>query len=308
MVAVEQTPIERALISLEGLSVGDAFGEQFFVDEGYALAAIHKRVVATPPEDFVWSYTDDTNMALSIYSSLKQFNKIEQDWLAQSFAQHYEHDRGYGVGMYRLLKAIKAGRHWKQGAKDLFYGEGSYGNGAAMRVAPVGAFFADDLALVVEQARLSAEVTHAHQEGIAGAIGIAVGTALACQWATCGKEPDKVAFLTQILELMPESEVKLGVETALRLPDATGVDEAVQILGNGTEITAQDTVPFALWCAAKHLGNYKNALWYTVSGLGDRDTTCAMVGGIVSCYTGIKGIPEDWREYREPLPAWAFKG
>lgn len=53
--------------------------------------------------------------------------------------------------------------------KRLFYGQGSYGNGAAMRVAPLGAYFADDLALATQQARLSAEVTHAHAEGLIGA-------------------------------------------------------------------------------------------------------------------------------------------
>ncbi len=44
----------------------------------------------------------------------------------------------------------------------------------------------------------------------------------------------------------------------------------------------------------------------TVSGFGDRDTTCAIVGGVVSLYTGIDGIPPAWRQAREPLPDWPF--
>jgi ADP-ribosylglycohydrolase len=70
------------------------------------------------------------------------------------------------------------------------------------------------------------------------------------------------------------------------------------------KVSAQDTVPFCLWCAAKHLDNYEEALWATVSGLGDRDTTCAIVGGIVACYTGAEGIPSNWLAAREPLPDW----
>jgi hypothetical protein len=31
-----------------------------------------------------------------------------------------------------------------------------------------------------------------------------------------------------------------------------------------------------------------------------------MVGGIVSLYTGVGGIPRDWRDAREPLPDWPF--
>jgi len=45
-------------------------------------------------------------------------------------------------------------------------------------------------------------------------------------------------------------------------------------------------------------------MWATVSALGDRDTTCAIVGGIVACYTGVVGIPPDWLAAREPLPDW----
>ena len=77
---------------------------------------------------------------------------------------------------------------------------------------------------------------------------------------------------------------------------------------NGTLVTAQDTVPFVLWCAAQHLDDYPEALWLTASGLGDVDTTCAMVGGIVASFTGMAGIPPEWQAQREPLPQWPFVG
>jgi ADP-ribosylglycohydrolase len=44
----------------------------------------------------------------------------------------------------------------------------------------------------------------------------------------------------------------------------------------------------------------------TVSGFGDRDTTCAMVGGIVSLYCGIENISPAWRQTRESFPDWLF--
>lgn len=68
---------------------------------------------------------------------------------------------------------------------------------------------------------------------------------------------------------------------------------------------AYDTVPFALWCAARHLGSYEDALWTTVSGGGDRDTTCAIVGGIVAMSTSTKSIPTKLLNAREPLPIQA---
>lgn len=92
------------------------------------------------------------------------------------------------------------------------------------------------------------------------------------------------------------------IRHARNLAPGSSVLLAVRALGNGTGISAQDTVPFTLWCAAQHLDNFEAALWLTISGLGDRDTTCAIVGGIVAGCTGTEGIPAAWLAARESLP------
>ena len=76
---------------------------------------------------------------------------------------------------------------------------------------------------------------------------------------------------------------------------------AARCLGSGQRVLASDTVPFCLWCAARHLDNYEEAMWTTVAGLGDRDTTCAIVGAIVALSAGPASIPKEWLEAREPL-------
>jgi ADP-ribosylglycohydrolase len=76
---------------------------------------------------------------------------------------------------------------------------------------------------------------------------------------------------------------------------------AVNALGSGSQVLSLDTVPFALWCVAQQPDDYEEALWRTVSGLGDRDTTCAMVGGIVALITERAGLPPRWLAAREPL-------
>ena len=58
-------------------------------------------------------------------------------------------------------------------------------------------------------------------------------------------------------------------------------------------------MPFSLWCATRHLNDFSEALWETVSGLGDLDTTCAIVGGIVAAAGTL--IPPAWLAAREPL-------
>ena len=191
-------------------------------------------------------------------------------------------------------------------APRLFSGEGSLGNGAAMRVAPVGGYFAEDLALAAAQAALSAEVTHAHSEGIAGAIAVAVAAAYAARLHD-EQVPSRPEYLALILPHLPPSFVADGVRQAYHLPANTDVRTAARLLGCGYNATAQDTVPFALWCAAEHLENYEEALWLTASGLGDSDTNCAIVGGIVALSAGPASIPDAWIAAREPLPRWPFQ-
>jgi ADP-ribosylglycohydrolase len=109
-------------------------------------------------------------------------------------------------------------------------------------------------------------------------------------------------LIAAVLDGLPDTDVRCGVEQALALEPGATIERAVDALGNGTHISAQDTVPLVLWCAAHQLHDYRGALWTTVSALGDRDTTCAMVGGIVACRVGRQGLPSDWFACREQLP------
>ncbi len=308
MSALSQTQRARMHTSLDGLSVGDAFGDRIFFDHRVFQAELFDLPLAQRPLPAGrWSYTDDTAMALSIVEVLARHGVIDQDALARSFGARFERGRGYGAAMYELLPQLRAGQPWRTAATALFGGQGSYGNGAAMRVAPLGACFADDLGTVVEQAARSAEVTHAHPEAIAGAIAVAGAAALAWQFGRSGQLPEGGEFLLRVLDAVPASTVRDKLLAARAIPVDTPIWDAVRQLGNGSGVTAQDTVPYVLWCAAHRLSSYTEAIWYTASGLGDIDTNCAMVGGIVASFTGQDGIPAEWLRRREPLPAWAFE-
>lgn len=292
------TAIDRARLTLEGLSVGDAFGEQFFGES----ALVHQKIVTRRLEPGPWRYTDDTEMALSIVDQLTERGEIAQDDLARRFAQRMDLSRGYGKGAFETLQRVLDGQGWREAARSGFRGMGSFGNGAAMRVAPLGAFFSNDsLGVVVEQAQLSAEVTHAHAEGVAGAIAVAVATALAFQ-SRNQPGPLGVAWLTQLREWVPAGYTRDAIDEAIALPASSTIVQAAKALGNGSGVTAPDTVPLCLWVAAHHGQDFAEALWLTVSALGDRDTTCAIVGGILAAKLGIDAIPTSWRTSRESLP------
>ena len=291
--------LTRARLSLEGLSVGDALGQQYLRTSKHTHYVYHRLLFKGP-----WSYTDDTAMAVSIFECLSRHGRIHQDDLAGAFTRRYmaDPDRGYGAGCAELLEALTAGGSWRDLSPGLFEGQGSMGNGSAMRVGPVGAYFADDMDLVVAEARASAQVTHMHSDGQAGAIATAVAAAYAWTWHSSDLSSRRQQLIPAVMERTPAGPVQAGLEKAARLPLTASVAEAVRLLGNGNYVTCRDTVPFCLWCAARHLDSYSEALWTAVSAFGDMDTNCAIVGSIVALAVGSEGIPRDWLVAREPLP------
>lgn len=282
-----ETRIALAKKSLTGISIGDAFGDSFFRERNIVEDAIENRFI---PET-QWRYTDDTIMAIPLLKSLKEFGEINQDFIAKEFAKNFLKDRhrGYVPSMHRKLMEFDTDKDWLAISKSSFNGTGSMGNGSAMRVALIGAYFYDDLEKTAEQARLSSEVTHYNTEAIAGAISVAVAAAL-CTNKTINKED----FLNQVIEYTPESDLKYKIKKIKHLPKSYDIRTIVSALGNGTKMLAQDTVPISLWNVYHYLGDFEASLWNTVSALGDRDTTCAIVGGINIMNSKKDKIPLNW--------------
>ncbi|MBY8878654.1 ADP-ribosylglycohydrolase family protein [Actinacidiphila acidipaludis] len=289
--------LARAVSSLQGLAVGDALGSQFFVPANYTALQIGE----LPPGP--WRWTDDTEMACSVLAILARHGRIDQDALAMSFAEHHDFDRGYGPAVNRMLRQIRQeGADWRELAAALFNGQGSWGNGAAMRIAPLGAWYAGDPVQATHQAEISAYPTHQHREAVVGAMAVAATAAIAADPETCPEDP--ADLLASVLELVPRSAVHAGIRRARDMLDYGDVGTVAAVLGCGRRTTAHDTVPFALWSAARHLGDYERAFWTTARAGGDIDTTCAIVGGILaSCPGG--GPPASWTERTESLPDWA---
>ncbi|MFI2641210.1 ADP-ribosylglycohydrolase family protein [Streptomyces sp. NPDC018610] len=287
--------LERALASARGLAVGDALGSQFFVPANYPLLKTRE----LPPGR--WQWTDDTEMACSVVAVLAVHQRIDQDALAQSFARHHDFDRGYGPAVNRLLRLVREGGDWRELAAALFDGQGSWGNGAAMRIAPLGAWYADDPEQATHQAEISAYPTHQHREAVVGAMAVAAAAALA---AAPGGPPAPGALLDGVIALVPaRSAVGAGLRRARDMLDYGDAGTVAAVLGCGRRTTAHDTVPFALWSAARRLGDFEEAFWTTAQAGGDVDTTCAIVGGVLaSAEAGAP--PAEWERRTEALPEW----
>ncbi|MEU3401614.1 ADP-ribosylglycohydrolase family protein [Streptomyces filamentosus] len=288
--------------SLHGLAFGDAFGDRWFRvlrrDGEEPLAA------RTLPEERPWPWTDDTAQALVLVRELvRGGGAVDQDRFARALAAAYADDthRGYGASMHDVLRRIGAGEPWRDVVAGQFGGQGSWGNGAAMRVAPLGAWHAADLDAAAAYAADQAVVSHHHPEAVAGAVAVALAAALAAR-SRGGPAPARPDLLRAVAARLPDGDVRSGLRIAARLPGRTSVRHAAEVLGSGYRMSGPDTVPYALWCAAGHLDDLEDGLWATVTGRGDIDTTCAIAGGVIAARTGAAALPPAWHEAREPLP------
>ncbi|TDV46945.1 ADP-ribosylglycohydrolase family protein [Actinophytocola oryzae] len=271
---------ERSLASLVGTAVGDAYGERLHLER-------RRRELSDP-----WRWTDDTEMACSVFHVLDTHGHLDPDALAASFVAHYDIGRGYGPGVDAMMRRVEEGASLRELAARSFDGTGSWGNGGAMRAAPLGAWFTGDPARAATEADAAARVTHTHPEGVAGAVAVAVAAAV----------PPAELF-DAVLAHTPPGEVRDGVRRAADLPDAAPED-AAKALGIGRRLSAPDTVPLALWVVARHPDDYEAAIRTVAPLAHDVDTLCAIVGGVIAGRVGVDGIPHGWLRATEPLPSW----
>jgi poly(ADP-ribose) glycohydrolase ARH3 len=266
---------------LIGLAVGDATGAPY---EGMPADMIFRMgpaySIVETPSDRIRYYTDDTQMAIGVAETLIECGEIREEALCAAFARNYDPARGYGQGARRIVEAMIEGEDWRSLASSLFPG-GSLGNGAAMRVAPVGLMFCDDLDRVAEQAELSVLPTHLHPIGIDGARLIAVAVALATRDGPFSRRD----FLGELKKraMTEEFQWQLSVAEQLRPDDS--------LTGFGNSLEAHRSVITAISCFAGSPDSYSGAISRAIGQGDDADTLAAMAGAISGARMGINGIP-----------------
>lgn len=278
--------LDRGRGALLGTFTGDALGMPF---EGTPPAAVPKRVEMVDARLGRGTYTDDTQMAIALAESLVDRGGVDVEHLGWAFLEAYDPRRGYGVGTRAVLRLISAGVTATDAALRAFGGRGSLGNGAAMRVAPVAVRFADDHEALLDSARRSARVTHAHPVGIDAAVAQAAAIGAALQ----GEDP-----LASARAAATTSELRGGLATAADLlAEPSPSPEAVAAaLGNGA--TGHESVPAAVYAAAAH-GGFEEAVSFAVRCGGDTDTIGAMAGAIAGARDGVAAIPARWLDALE---------
>ena len=276
-----------------GSAIGDAIGEMAFLypEKETLLKQINRASELC--------YTDDTAMAIGLVESIIKEGDIDQNRLGETFRGNFLREpwRGYASGPPTIFSQVqKLGIPYREAARGLFGGRGSFGNGAAMRVAPVGVYYhnASDL---YAKAALSAEVTHAHPVGIDGA---AVQARSVAHVVTLDPREAFPAseFLQDLLDFSrtPEIEAKMRLVKDLFTNNILPGVAAEKI---GRSVVVHESMPFAIYAFLRHPASFEACLFCAILHGGDRDTLGAMTGAVSGAYLGIQTIPKSWREKLE---------
>ncbi|OWK40240.1 ADP-ribosylglycohydrolase family protein [Fimbriiglobus ruber] len=231
------------------------------------------------PQDEIW-YTDDTQMAIGVAETLVEHGRIVEDALCRAFVANYVSSRGYARGARMVLNAMEEGRDYRRLAEEYFPG-GSFGNGAAMRVAPVGLLFRDDYRRLKAEARAQSTPTHTHPLGIEGAHLLALAVALCTQVAAF----DRVAFFAELVAACESAEFR----DQIRLAEQSRTVADLAALGN--QITALHSVPTAIASFALTPESFAETIGNVILLGGDTDTLAAMAGALSGAYLGASRLP-----------------
>lgn len=326
--------MSRALSKYRGTLVGALVGD--------CLGANYEGLSSTIPWEEVTNYTmtriidneepipytDDSAMTRAICRSLIEQNKYDNRSMAHEFVEEFFRDRhrGYGqaVGMVFQRLRDENPEDVTLPARHQFDGQGSYGNGAAMRISPL-ALFSRNCTEVQEIANKNALITHAHKSGVNGAILQAVAVFKALHLEPPNLEPhsfiDELVEVAEKLEQTTSDKSKNSDHTGITSKPANTfsyaekIKEMKELLDKGKAlepeivvnkfghgISAHEAVPAAIF-SFLHKGNvsFDESVNYAISLGGDTDTIASMTGAISGAYWGLEKIPLLWQNKCEAV-------
>lgn len=315
---------KKAIGTLLGCMCGDVLGACV---EGWSADRIH----ITYPKGLTnfqqhyrgyGRYTDDTQMTIALSDSIINVGRVDPKHVAMSYSKYFDMARGYGQSAMNVLGHLRASNavDWETAASLYTPYPGSYGNGAAMRIFPIGIVYrnasTEVLHRVVKDACIS---THTHPIAIDGAFIMAASVAWLMHKTPpttysdgCELRASLLKYLTGITKTNGLKEKLLLLSKQLDCMDQVNSWETylktdkwkyqceLQLAlseGEQFQIKADNAVTVAL-CAFLHHGVMSekphNAIIAACHYGGDTDTIAAMVGACVGALHGYNALPNNW--------------
>lgn len=315
--------------ALLGVLVGDCFGAPFEgrrVDPNLAQDRINTLVETTTGNEL--KYTDDTAMTISTCRSLIGNRGLDPRDLAKQFSEMFfrEPHRGYGGAVRQVFSLLRETKYQDPygPATIQFDGNGSFGNGAAMRCNGIALFAHKNklnLRKTLDLVENCSRITHSHRDAINGAICLvlAVKQALSIE----DDAGDEFVFINQLIESMKEVEgdyedqvytkklnlMKQEMDQMAIAGREISQATIVKLLGN--DVSALGSVPLAIYSFLRGISKFRDrygienefirTLHWAISCGGDTDTIASMACGLCGAYLGMSKLPENY--YRR-CEAW----
>jgi ADP-ribosylglycohydrolase len=310
----QPVPSERSVDSARGAILGTAIGDAL----GRPAEGRHPAGLRGQEEAFrdfqPWgghysgpkgTITDDTQMTMCVAQSLLTTRgRIDPEDLARRFVDWLPNGRGTGHTCVTAVYRLQMGENWWTA------GVASAGNGAAMRVAPIGIALGADTTMMCHDAALSALVTHADPMAVASAVGHAWLIAhLAGANASTLDPTSLVNELAAAIEVIddpgaPEREwnqrpgkTSAAITLANRvreIPALLGkpIGEAFDYVYNGAFVL--ETLPAALWCFFSYRDDPEEGVINAVLRGHDADTVASMAAAYFGALHGVAAFPDRW--------------
>jgi len=278
-----------------GTFVGDALGRQVEGWSSEMIRATHGLLV----EMGRGVYTDDTEMMIGIMESLVERPQFDPSLTGRKFLANFNPGRGYGGRIYGVMDRLRGGAAWNETGTD------SWGNGGAMRVAPMGFFFYDTPDRFGEAVRDCTRITHCHALGLAGALAQARAVALATRKGICGESLEAAEFVGTVVETVTpvSGEMAEALGVVRGMVRGTELRETIEEIASRfrCDVSAIGAVPPAL-ASFLLTGSFRDSVVVAVNCGGDTDTIGAMAGAIAGAYYGYGLIPNEWLDPLENGP------
>lgn len=234
-------------------------------------------------------YTDDFQQMQLVAETIIEKRGFDVETFAKKFARWgelniAEHDkpkywwRFPGSGAISAAKKLASGISWEES------GTNNPTCGASMRVAPVGLKYHYDPCEITKYAQLCSRPSHANSQAIAAAVTVAHAVALAVNGDFS---------LSEVGQIASWYDKEIGEKIQIAMNEDKKSDERV-LLEIDNSWVAKETVPSALYCAAKHIDSPKDAILLAVNNGGDADSIACITGAIVGAANDELNVPESW--------------
>lgn len=304
---------DRCIGALLGCACGDILGAnvEFRSRQEIIMEQGRLRDFMSGPRHPLGVFTDDTEMTLAVAVNLNHRGGIWAKSCADSYATFYgSHPRrAYGPSTTKIMEALLYGADYLKTGKSVIP-DGSFANGGAMRIAPIGLAYRNASRETLYKAvRLALLPTHVHPEGIDGAFIQALAVAQLCKWDLREGFITKENLLYVLLEAVRTERMRkrlLSVGQALKehWHDSKFLSETCEPneYGDTFQIHAADAVASCLWAFLNNVNRPEQAIIHAVSLGGDTDTIGAMTGALAGSLHGASFLPSRWLEAMENEP------